>query len=190
MCAAFQSGANAYLTKTIATPVLISSLGFVMDNASVAPAAAMIRLAQARDGVRDGANTSPSPCASLEIDPLTSHVTIMRDQPSAHIQKFASSEDGCSAPDLATVLRAHKISDREANVFDLVAKGASNKSIAIELQITEATVKVHIKSILRKIGVKSRTHAALWAINQSRAKPMRATRPVNQNVESGVYFVA
>ena len=41
--------------------------------------------------------------------------------------------------------------------------GAPNKVIAQRLQITEATVKVHVKAILRKIRVKNRTQAAIWA---------------------------
>jgi two-component system nitrate/nitrite response regulator NarL len=38
--------------------------------------------------------------------------------------------------------------------------------IAIELDITEGTVKVHLKHLLRKLGVSNRTQAALWARNQ------------------------
>ena len=43
--------------------------------------------------------------------------------------------------------------------------GASNKMIAIKLGITEATVKVHLKTLLRKIDVNNRTQAAIWAMN-------------------------
>jgi DNA-binding NarL/FixJ family response regulator len=42
--------------------------------------------------------------------------------------------------------------------------GHSNKLIARELGITEATVKVHLKSVLRKIGADNRTQAAIWAL--------------------------
>jgi len=43
--------------------------------------------------------------------------------------------------------------------------GASNKMIANKLGITEATVKVHLKTLLRKIDVNNRTQAAIWAMN-------------------------
>ena len=43
--------------------------------------------------------------------------------------------------------------------------GSSNKLIAIKLGITEATVKVHLKTLLRKIDVNNRTQAAIWAMN-------------------------
>ena len=45
-------------------------------------------------------------------------------------------------------------------------QGAPNKVIAYQLRITEATVKVHVKAILRKIRVKNRTQAAIWAMNR------------------------
>jgi two-component system nitrate/nitrite response regulator NarL len=41
--------------------------------------------------------------------------------------------------------------------------GTPNKVIARNLDITEATIKVHVKAILRKIGVANRTQAAMWA---------------------------
>jgi two-component system, NarL family, nitrate/nitrite response regulator NarL len=42
-------------------------------------------------------------------------------------------------------------------------EGAPNKLIARKLDITEATIKVHVKAILRKIGAANRTQAAMWA---------------------------
>ena len=52
----------------------------------------------------------------------------------------------------------------------MLALGSSNKVIAYDLSITEATVKVHVKSILRKIHASNRTQAATWAgTNQANA---------------------
>jgi two-component system nitrate/nitrite response regulator NarL len=51
--------------------------------------------------------------------------------------------------------------------------GMPNKVIASELTITEATVKVHLKSIMKKIGVTNRTQAAIWAINNGVAARTR-----------------
>src|SRR5262245_44278633 len=64
------------------------------------------------------------------------------------------------------------LSGREAAILNGLVKGASNKVIACQLQITEATVKVHVKAILRKIRVKNRTQAAIWALS-SQAVPKR-----------------
>ena len=61
-------------------------------------------------------------------------------------------------------LRNHPgLSEREAQILDSLVKGHANKVIARACDITEATVKVHVKSILRKIGVSNRTQAAIWA---------------------------
>ena len=57
------------------------------------------------------------------------------------------------------------LSDREAAILNALVRGASNKVIANELSITEATVKVHVKAILRKTRVKNRTQAAIWALH-------------------------
>ena len=54
-------------------------------------------------------------------------------------------------------------SPSEASVLMLLTEGSSNKLIAIKLGIAEATVKVHVKAILRKLHVSNRTQAALWA---------------------------
>jgi two-component system, NarL family, nitrate/nitrite response regulator NarL len=58
------------------------------------------------------------------------------------------------------------LSAREAAILGCLADGSSNKVIARRLDAAEATVKVHVKAILRKIGVKNRTQAAIWALNQ------------------------
>jgi DNA-binding NarL/FixJ family response regulator len=56
------------------------------------------------------------------------------------------------------------LTQREIDVLRLMAKGLSNKEIARELGIGEKTVKTHVSNILSKLGVLSRTQAALYAI--------------------------
>jgi two-component system, NarL family, nitrate/nitrite response regulator NarL len=56
-----------------------------------------------------------------------------------------------------------KLSTRETQILNCLRQGAPNKAIARRLDVAEATVKVHIKAILRKIGVANRTQAAIWA---------------------------
>jgi two-component system nitrate/nitrite response regulator NarL len=58
------------------------------------------------------------------------------------------------------------LSDRELEIVKWLVRGAPNKMIAAKTSITEATVKVHIKAILKKIGVHNRTQAAIWALQQ------------------------
>ena len=64
---------------------------------------------------------------------------------------------------------------RETEILDCLTGGASNKQIARDLGITEATVKIHMKSLIRKIGVSNRTQAALWAINSGYTQTVEHT---------------
>jgi len=85
------------------------------------------------------------------------------------------------APDLAPVLARvvqgesisppdespfAKLTPRESEILALLAEGQSNKVIARNLGISDGTVKLHVKSILRKLGVHSRVEAAVIAVEQ------------------------
>ena len=61
--------------------------------------------------------------------------------------------------------RRKGLSQREVQILRCLLSGNSNKMIANHLHITEATVKVHLKSLLRKINASNRTQAAIWALN-------------------------
>lgn len=77
---------------------------------------------------------------------------------------------------LATVLRPENspltpletLTARERSILDLIADGLSNKLIAQSLGITEGTVKVHVKNLLKKLDVRSRLEAAVWLMNQTK----------------------
>lgn len=61
--------------------------------------------------------------------------------------------------------RTPQLSGRERSILDCLVQGASNKIIARMIGIAESTVKVHVKTILRKIRVHNRTQAAIWAMD-------------------------
>ena len=58
-----------------------------------------------------------------------------------------------------------QLSSREKSILCCLIEGDANKSIARKFDIAEATVKVHVKAILRKIQVQNRTQAAVWGMN-------------------------
>lgn len=64
-------------------------------------------------------------------------------------------------------LPAVELTEREAEVFDLMVTGATNQAIADRLVITEGTVKSHVKHILRKYGAVNRAQAIAWALTES-----------------------
>lgn len=68
-----------------------------------------------------------------------------------------------SAEKFVSAAPQRPLSSREVEVLSLLRQGAPNKVIARKLDVAEATVKVHVKTILRKIGVHNRAQAAIWA---------------------------
>jgi two-component system nitrate/nitrite response regulator NarL len=84
-----------------------------------------------------------------------------------------------AAPDLdnqAILVTAERaivpqLSPREKTILHCLIEGDSNKCIARKIDIAEATVKVHVKAILRKIRVHNRTQAAVWAVNNNSFAP-------------------
>jgi DNA-binding NarL/FixJ family response regulator len=72
---------------------------------------------------------------------------------------------------------APQLSPREKSILNCLIEGDSNKCIARKIDIAEATVKVHVKAILRKIRVQNRTQAAIWGMsNGSLGRPANASR--------------
>lgn len=61
---------------------------------------------------------------------------------------------------------AEALTERERDVLKLVAQGMSNKGIAENLFVSERTARTHVSNILSKLGLVSRTQAALWAIRE------------------------
>ena len=67
-----------------------------------------------------------------------------------------------------------ELTPRELEILECIADGFSNKMIARELDITDGTVKLHVKAILRKLGMRSRVEAAVAAVEQGLGKRRRS----------------
>jgi two-component system nitrate/nitrite response regulator NarL len=72
--------------------------------------------------------------------------------------------DSCTRQAHVVETKTPTLSEREIQILDGLIKGYANKVIGRRCNISEATVKVHMKSILRKIRVGNRTQAAIWAL--------------------------
>ncbi len=66
------------------------------------------------------------------------------------------------------------LTERERQILQLIADGKSNKHIARQLGISDGTVKVHVKNLLRKLHLRSRLEAAVWALNHRTGQPLRS----------------
>ena len=109
-----------------------------------------------------GETIFPPAFLSFALDPESDHIgkAVPRDENERAI--FVRTED--------TI--APQLSPREKSILYCLIEGDSNKSIARKIDIAEATVKVHVKAILRKIRVQNRTQAAIWGMNNgSLARP-------------------
>ena len=66
-------------------------------------------------------------------------------------------------PDCEQIVQCNELTPRQTHVLQLLQKGLPNKVIASTLGMTESTVKVHVRQIMRRLGAKNRTEAALFA---------------------------
>jgi two-component system nitrate/nitrite response regulator NarL len=139
MKAAIQSGADGYCLATTGCEALIKYFDLVMLGEVIFPSAAFL---EAVSSSGEAINLQRNASAAIKVPSVPASAA-----PGAH-----------DAP-----LRT--LSSREAEILQCLMHGAPNKVIARKLDVAEATVKVHIKAILRKIRVANRTQAAMWAVN-------------------------
>jgi two-component system, NarL family, response regulator LiaR len=80
------------------------------------------------------------------------------------VEELASGGGARGAP-------ADELTPRELEVLCLIARGQSNKRIALELGVAEKTVKTHVSHVLAKLGLSDRTQAALYAVREGLVSP-------------------
>lgn len=81
------------------------------------------------------------------------------------------------APNLADQAKLGELTPRELEVFELVARGLSNRDIAAELVVEESTIRTHVKRILMKLALRDRIQIVIFAyetgVNRPAANPAR-----------------
>ena len=95
------------------------------------------------------------------IDEALNGKTVISDRLNGMLARAIREEATAKQRDAAT------LTEREREILQGLAQGLSNKLIARNLTITEATVKVHVKNLLKKLGFRSRLEAAVWAVGRS-----------------------
>jgi two-component system, NarL family, nitrate/nitrite response regulator NarL len=98
---------------------------------------------------------------------ILSSISVVDDRQEPSVYAEASSTETNTADEFFAGDRvlAPRLSAREMCILRCLLNGDANKVIARKVDIAEATVKVHVKAILRKIRVQNRTQAAIWAMN-------------------------
>lgn len=142
LAAALRAGADGYLLKTIHTEQLCDYIQKVWEGDSVVSPELMGKLvgllragqATVSGGTNPGVRNAGMPTAADAVP----------------------SDPAPSDP-------IHTLSPRELEILRLLVRGDSNKFIARTLEIAEATVKIHVQHILRKLKLSTRVHAAVYA---------------------------
>jgi len=162
--AVFRAGASTYLLTSVTSEALVSALSLAMADHVVLPASVVAALC-------DGAEARPS-APSLEHSDMSDGA-------------IEAERERLYVPGPKAEPR-RPLSDREGDILQCIVRGDSNKHIARRYDIAEATVKVHVKAILRKIGVQNRTQAAIWALSQERPHALPGPAPHHSRTASGV----
>jgi two-component system nitrate/nitrite response regulator NarL len=147
--------------------VIIGEAGDLQQLRGAYPEARIVMLANdfAVDSLRDAMNAGADGYLMKDVSPealIQSLELVMMGE------KVFPTNLASMLLDMSAITPQHSIrglSPREQEILQALVTGASNKLIAIKLGITEATVKVHLKTLLRKIDVNNRTQAAIWAMN-------------------------
>jgi len=138
-----RAGAHACLSKDTTSDALLKTIELVMLGETVVSRSLLPALLNSEDSSRHE----------------TAAETIIS-KPSSEVESRLAGPLEKPRRNLPT------LSDKEKLVLACLSAGDSNKTIARKLGIAEATAKVHMKAIFRKLGLKNRTHAAVWALNE------------------------
>jgi two-component system nitrate/nitrite response regulator NarL len=93
------------------------------------------------------------------------------------LARLVQADAGAGAPAPRTAAPFAELTPRELEILACVADGLSNKLIARALDISDGTVKLHVKAILRKLGMRSRVEAAVSAVEHGLGRNRRKAEP-------------
>jgi two-component system nitrate/nitrite response regulator NarL len=115
---------------------------------------------------------------TVELDDLCTHIRVLAEGGSVvtpHLAATLLDEFARIAPEVREgPSKAEKLTGREREVLELIARGASNKEIAQRLVIAENTVKVHLRNILDKLHLRNRQQAAAFAVQEGLVREIRS----------------
>ena len=155
---AIEAGARGFLSQNISSERLVKSLELIALGEIIVPTDFLYAVGNRLFTTLETSAPSLSPSMSMSQQP--------EETLALHFKtgQLANGEAPSSENNSSTAL-TKGLSRRETSILRLLMQGTSNKIIASQLVITETTVKVHIKTILRKLRLHNRTQAAMWASN-------------------------
>jgi two-component system nitrate/nitrite response regulator NarL len=165
MMSAFRVGANAYLANVATCDTFIKSLELVMLGVTLLPPEMLTFIS-------DWQNRSCNDCPAGGDGHAGDHEDVADEGQADDNDVDDSDDEEMVGTEVATNEDAPQakssytpLSPRQRSILRYLIQGDSNKTMARKMAIAEATVKVHVKAILRKIRVHNRTQAAIWAMS-------------------------
>jgi two-component system nitrate/nitrite response regulator NarL len=168
MVSAFRMGANAYLVTVATSDTFIKSLELVMLGMTFFPSEMLTFISGRQDRSRNGAGGHAVHAARDENEYRGDGETV-----GTRIGTNENEHTGQARTSYTPGLSA-----RQQSILGCLIEGDSNKTIARKMAIAEATVKVHVRAILRKIQVHNRTQAVIWAMSAGRSVSKDDASPV------------
>ncbi|WP_407153958.1 LuxR C-terminal-related transcriptional regulator [Bradyrhizobium sp. STM 3557] len=153
---AFRVGANAYLAKGATCETLIKSIELVMLGVTLLPSDVLTLISDRQACRRSGDGADGGQVDRGEdVEPVGADVRVNR---------WVTPPEGT---------HPSRLSACQQSILRCLIQGDSNKTIARKMALAEATVKVHVKAILRKVRVHNRTQAAIWAMSNGSSMPTK-----------------
>jgi two-component system nitrate/nitrite response regulator NarL len=149
--AALRAGACGFLSQDVLGETLLGSLELITQGEMI------VHPQFAWDERSEEYEEANGDCRSV-VAGSRSHLASRRQSAPLRVDSAETTSNDC-------VTSVPSLSRREMLILRMLMQGASNKVIARNLVITESTVKVHMKAILRKLRLQNRTQAAIWARN-------------------------
>jgi DNA-binding NarL/FixJ family response regulator len=156
---AIAAGARGYIPMDVDPEQALRALSFVLDGGTYLPADVLMPAASNSDHGGTGGHRSTSNMGSKN-EPRTADDD---DIPDNKLNGASDAKSGACEPDLTC---------RQGEVVNLVHAGLSNKLIARQLGMSEATVKAHLRQVMRKSGARNRTQVALHVRGRDRHNGM------------------
>ncbi|MEH6718821.1 MAG: response regulator transcription factor [Aurantimonas endophytica] len=177
------AGAQAVLHRSVSQEMLVKSIELIILGGRV--------FSPATNPVRAAFDVRPAwaPGSASFEDGDISDIAALSDHPHERFRPSAEPDgprpllaelEPIDPPESGSVSRRlENLSARESEILSHLARGHSNKVIARICKIADATVKVHVKAILRKIQVANRTQAAVWEMNRLKGLPALSVQGVS-----------
>jgi two-component system nitrate/nitrite response regulator NarL len=153
---AIEAGARGFLNQNISSERLVKSLELIALGGMIVPSDFLYAVGHRLSTMIQPSSPGNQPQEPLALDSKADQFVD---------EKGLANEKALPNDENSSTTLIQRLSRRETSILRLLMQGTPNKLIARQLVITEATVKVHIKAILRKLRLHNRTQAAMWASN-------------------------